>query len=143
VTRKWNIPLTYEPKIEPVKRGDCTQTIRPGRKFSVGDLVRFYVWRGRPYWSKRTTVTEYMPIIIDAEIRIFPDGIVLEYNPEHDGQILSWKRLDFLAALDGIVHPTGEALRDVLIQKNGKIPADGIEAQVIRWNPAGKVGVPA
>ena len=60
--RKWNIPLTYEPKIEPVKRGDCTQTIRPGRKFAVGDLVRFYVWKGRPYWSKWETITGYMPV---------------------------------------------------------------------------------
>lgn len=42
---------------------------------------------------------------------------------------------DLMARFDGIVPPTGEALRDVLISKNGKIPIGGIEAQIIRWKP--------
>jgi len=132
MTRKWNIPLTYQPKIGPVTSGECNQTIRPGRKFAVGDLIRFYTWKGRPYWSKRETITEYMPIIIAGNIIIQEWGLENPYNPlEH----FPWEELDDLAAHDGIVPPTGEALRDVLISKNGKIPASGVEAQIVRWKP--------
>ena len=128
--RKWNLPLTYEPKIEPVKRGDCTQTIRTGRKFKVGDLVRYFTWSGRPYWSKWIFLTGYMPIYLARDITLFPWGfrIVNDFHWNY------WET-DQIARWDGIVPPTGEALRDVLISKNGKIPAEGVEAQIIRWNP--------
>ena len=131
--RKWNLPLTYQPKIQPVREGICTQTIRTGRKFKVGDLVRFYVWEGRPYRSKRTTITEYMPLKEVWEIDIRERGI-MTYNFEgYAAKFYAWVESDWLAALDGILPPTGEALRDVLIQKNGKISSEGIVAQVIRW----------
>lgn len=142
--KKWNIPLTYEPKIEPVKRGECTQTIRTGRKFSVGDLIRFYRWTGKPYRSKRETITGYMSLGWIKAITILPDGIVACFFSEElnleDGvyarcTLWTWDELDEIAKADGIVPPTGEALRDVLIRKNGPIPSKGIEAQIIRWNP--------
>ncbi len=38
----------------------------------------------------------------------------------------------WLAARDGIEPPTGEALRDVLLGMH-TVPADGVEAQVVRW----------
>jgi len=47
VTRKWNLPLTYGPKIAGVLDGTIRQTIRVGRKFSPGDLVSFHGWSGR------------------------------------------------------------------------------------------------
>ena len=133
--RKWRLPLTYQPKVEPVLLGTCRQTIRTGRKKQVGDLIRFFLWTGRPYWSKQINLTEYEPLIETLDIRIFSDGIVLEYESDHDGQILSWRnpKIRFLAWKDGIVPPTGEALRDVLIGKNGKIPVEGIKAQILRW----------
>ena len=40
--------------------------------------------------------------------------------------------LDDLAARDGIEPPTGEALRDVLLEMH-RIPNEGVEAQILRW----------
>lgn len=128
--RKWNIPLTYEPKIEPVRKGECTQTIRTGRKFAVGDLIRFYRWAGKPYRSKRETITGYMVITHEIPLFIHPWGIE---NGKDVAERYLWEQCDKLAESDGIVPPTGEALRDVLVSKNGKIPEGGIEAQIIRW----------
>jgi hypothetical protein len=144
--RKWKLPLTYVPKIEPVSKGECTQTIRtlkvskskkaPGAfiRKEVGDLIRFYVWQGRPYWSKPIPITEYMHLTETWDIVIKKDSIIF-YN--FDGYIQDqqeWKELDWLAIRDGIVPATGEALRDVLMGKN-KIPFSGVEAQILRWNP--------
>ena len=143
--RKWRLPLTYQPKIEPVLLGTCRQTIRIRTKNKktgklsprkeVGDLIRFFLWSGRPYWSKQIDLTEYEPLKEALDIRIFPDGFVREHLPNHDGQIIPWRSTDAesLAVLDGIVPPTGAALHDVLISKNGKIPAEGLEAQILRW----------
>jgi hypothetical protein len=139
--KKWNLPLTYAPKIQPVIDGTCRQTIRTGRKFSVGDTIRFYTWAGRPYHSKRTTSTEYTEIRMAKNITILPKGIVACFFSEElhleDGvyarcTLWTWDQLDELALLDGIVPPTGEALRDVLMSKN-KIPATGIDSQIVRW----------
>jgi hypothetical protein len=130
--KKWNIPLTYEPKIPAVIAGTCMQTIRTGRKFNEGDLIRFYTWQGRPYWSKRTTITEYASISMTFPIGIYPWGIESGKNA---GEWYLWNNCDLLAEKDGIVPPTGETLRDVLIAKNGKIPAEGIDAQIVRWSP--------
>lgn len=141
--RHLSLPLTYAPKIEPVKRGECTQTIRivnytkahpEGNHKHVGDLVRFFTWSGRPYHSKRVWVVErYMTIEWVLNVRIFNRGIKLP-----SGLFAEWgtKYCYDLAALDYISPPTGEALRDVLIGKNGAIPEEGIEMQIIRWDYA-------
>ena len=131
--RKWNLPLTYKPKIESVKRGDCRQTIRMGRKFKEGDLVRFYIWKGKPYRSKRETITEYFLLREVWEIDILPTGISTYDFTGYPHKFYTWVELDWLARRDYITPPTGEALRDVLIEKNGKTPDEGIEAQIIRW----------
>lgn len=70
-----------------------------------------------------------MPLTTAAVILIYPWGIE---NPQDSFEHYPWEELNDLAALDGIVPPTGEALRDVLFSKN-KIPKEGIEAQVLRW----------
>lgn len=144
--RKWNLPLTYAPKIEAVRNGTCTQTIRVTGKTpkKVGDLVSFHGYqngRGTP-WTWRTP---YKTITYIKDITIVGRGIICGFAPEElpseqreEGSFLTyklwlWNELHWLAALDGIVPPTGEALRDVLVGMNGKIPEDGIEAQVIRW----------
>jgi hypothetical protein len=132
MTRKWNLPLTYQQKIQPVIDGKIRQTIRTGRKFNVGDLVRFYVWEGRPYRSKRKTVTEYAEIDYCNNITINHDGITSDIRTAFGLRYLKWNELDFLAKCDGIIPPTGEELKKVLAEKN-KIPASGIEAQVVRW----------
>jgi hypothetical protein len=129
--KKWNIPLTYAPKIQPVIDGTCRQTIRTGRKFSVGDLIRFYTWAGRPYHSKRTTVTEYAEITSVKNCRISKDGIDdMQFQGEFG--LWDWNELDTLAELDGIVPPTGETLRDVLMSKN-RLTSDWVDAQIVRW----------
>ena len=140
--KKWNVPLTYEPKIPKVISGECTQTIRTGRKYRVGDLIRFYTWEGRPYHSKRRTITPYFEIDQIMDMRIFNDIVWIE-NPNIKQIVLfgklykkgdwhPWRDLNWLANLDGINPPTGEELGKVLMSKN-KIPASGIEAQIVRW----------
>jgi len=141
--RKWRLPLTYQPKIEPVLLGTCRQTIRirnmnkkTGKlapRKEVGDLIRFFLWTGRPYWSKQIDLTEYESLKEAHNITIFTDGIRFESAYFEHMEPTPWNSWDFLAGLDGIIPPTGEALRDVLISKNGKIPPEGIEAQILRW----------
>ena len=143
--RDWNLPLTYPPKIEPVKRGECTQTIRfctvskskkhPGEiiRKQVGDRVRFYRWTGRPYWSHPEYITDYMKIIIADNVVVYPEGIL--WVIENDRIEWAHEHMDYIARCDFIDPPTGEALRDVLIGKNGKIPAEGAPAQILRWKP--------
>ena len=133
--RKWNLPLTYQPKIGPVIRGEITQTIRTGRKFSIGDLVRFYIWTFRPYRSPRITITDYAEIIYCNDITINHFGINSNIRQALGyGVVIPWDQLNNLAGLDGIVPPTGEELKRVLAEKN-IIPANGVDAQIIRWKP--------
>ena len=150
--RKWRLPLTYEPKIEPVRKGECRQTIRectiskskqhPGKiiRKEVGDLIRFFGWTGRPYWSKQIVLTEYEPLVTVINILITQDGITRFWHigmktarSYPNGCFMSWEKCGCLAARDYIIPPTGDALRDVLISKNGEIPSEGIEAQILRW----------
>jgi hypothetical protein len=144
--RDWNLPLTYPPKIEPVRRGECTQTLRfctiskskkhPGKiiRKEVGDRVRFYRWTGRPYWSHPEYITGYMTLYNVKDCLVRDTGIDnLTFQGEFG--LWDWGELDALAALDFIDPPTGEALRDVLIGKNVKIPPEGALAQVLRWKP--------
>lgn len=142
--RKWRLPLTYLPKIEPVIKGQCTQTIRvrninkktgkQAPRKEVGDLVQFFRWSGRPYWSHPVTVTGYFPLTEIMDVKLFPNGILLP-----SGLFSAWgTHFSYdLAILDGIVPATGEELGRVLQEKN-KLPKKGIEGQILRWNPKGK-----
>ena len=131
--RKWNLPLTYAPKIAGVQDGSIRQTIRAGRKYRVGDLVSFHGWEGKPYRSKWSFRTPYYPLVMAWPIMIRPGGIEL---PSACGMsYCAWNLLDDLALLDGIDPPTGDALARVL-QGMHSIPEDGIEAQILRWRPA-------
>lgn len=130
--RKWNIPLTYAPKIPGVINGTIRQTIRVGRKFSVGDLVSFHGWAGKPYRSKWSFRTPYYPLIMARPVVIRPGGI--EYLVGSGMAYRAWSMLDEIALLDGIEPPTGEALCIVLHGMH-KIPGEGIEAQILRWRP--------
>jgi len=133
MTRKWNIPLTYEPKIAGVCDGTIRQTIRVGRKFSPGDLVSFHGWEGKPYrspWSFRTPYLELTEVYL---IIIYPDCILAPGG----GAFPPWPafgedELTDLARLDGIEPPTGEALCRVLSEMH-KIPDTGVGAQILRW----------
>ena len=124
--RKWNIPLTYEPKIAGVRDGTIRQTIRAGAKYRIGDLVSFHGWSGRPYRSPWSFRTPYCSLIQVIPITIYPSGI------EAPGEVRRWDLLDEIARLDGIEPPTGEALCRVLSGMH-KIPDEGVEAQILRW----------
>ena len=124
--RKWNIPLTYAPKIAGVLAGSIRQTIRTGRKFSPGDLVSFHGWEGKPYRSKWSFRTPYAPLKDVIPITIRADGV------EAPREFRPWCLLDEIARLDGIDPPTGEALCRVLSGMH-KIPDTSIEAQILRW----------
>lgn len=130
--RKWNLPLTYAPKIEAVRNGTCTQTIRITGKIpkKVGDLISLHGYengRGTP-WTWRMPykeITEVIPMFVfGTGVKLFLANQWVYYG---------WHQMNWIATLDGIVPPTGEALRDVLVGMNGKIPEEGVEAQVIRW----------
>ena len=119
--------ITYEPKIEPVKDGRCTQTIRKGCKVSDCDEILFHGWAGRPYrskwdWRKRVKVYEVIDIEISSEGMLI-DGILHAWT--------SWYP-DRLAEYDFIYPPTGEELRDVLFGLNA-VPAEPEKYQIIRW----------
>ena len=124
--KKWNLSLTYLPKIPGVCDCSIRQTIRAGGKFEVGDLVSFHGWEGVPYRSKWSFRTPYITLVAVIPIQIYPGGI------EMGEGYLPWASLDDLARLDGIDPPIGEALRDVLVT-TCKIGEDRIEAQVLRW----------
>jgi hypothetical protein len=125
--KKHNIALTYAPKIEAVLDGRCTQTIRAGRRFEVGDLVSFHGWEGVPYRSKWSFKTPYKKILEVYNVRFFEWGF-LHNGTEHIWRGSVCKRV---AERDYINPPTGEALRDVLFGLNAK--GSHFEAQIIRW----------
>ncbi|MCK5217114.1 MAG: hypothetical protein KAJ93_04970 [Methanosarcinales archaeon] len=134
--RKLVMSLTYQPKIEPVKEGRCTQTIRKGRRVAVGDEILFHGWSGMPYrskwdWRKRVTVTTVINIIVHEEGIARPP-----YTCEFvSGPVCHWEDnyCNELAKLDFIDPPTGEALRDVLFGLNDA-PDSPEEYQIIRWS---------
>lgn len=124
--------LIYEPKIEPVRDGRCTQTIRKGRKVSVGDSILFHGWEGKPYrskwsWQRRVTVSKAIQILIHDE------GIS-EVRKDWIGPVSHWwgNYCKALAVDDFIEPATGEALRDVLF-KFGGAPSAPEKYQIIRW----------
>ena len=131
--RKWNMALTYEPKIVGVLSGDVVQTIRVGRKFAVGDVVSFHGWEGRPYHSKWSFRTPYVALVDVCDILMSDAGIEFQKSGAVElGVLVPWSNLDELARCDGIVPPTGAALKAVLM--SGVKSKKSIEAQIIRWN---------
>ena len=120
--------ITYQPKIEPVLDGRCTQTIRTGRNVSAGDEILFHGWSGKPYrskwdWRKRVEVKVIIPLLISSYGFRRPDSSWIRWGCNTANE---------LAALDFIDPPTGEALRDVLFSLNCA-PKEPAEYQIIRW----------
>ncbi|MFA4971981.1 MAG: hypothetical protein WC683_05160 [bacterium] len=144
--KKHNLPLTYPPKIAAVLAEECTQTIRPGRRFAIGDLLSLHGWEGKPYRSKWSFRTPYWPLVSVDDIWIERGGIRLTADTTYcqvdqirvEPILVPWTLLDRLAAKDGIVPPTGEELGRVLLgmhEKAVKRAGGSFPAQIIRWCP--------
>jgi len=130
--KKHVMPLTYAPKIEPVRSGRCNQTIRKGRRFAVGDEILLHDWIGKPYrtkwgWRMRVKVTQVINILVSGDSVVFIDQPVRYKCAWNDEPVNDLAREDYIDP------PTGEALRGVLFGLNGA--PDGVgEYQVIRWS---------
>lgn len=131
--KKHVMAITYKPKIEPVRNGKCTQTIRMTDKFKVDDQILLHGWNGLPYhskwsWRKRITISEVINVQIDFDFGIkafYPNNVYFSWFGWDDPEA------DKLAALDFIDPPTGIELRNVLTKLN-KAKA-GTIYQIIRW----------
>lgn len=130
---KFNLPLTYAPKIEGVRNGTIRQTIRKGQRYFPGDLIAFHGWEDKPYRSSWTDRTPYYRLTEVISCSVHHWGIWIG-REMHD-----WDSpfCDDLARRDGIVPPTGSALAEVLGQLNGGVNTWS-EAQILRWARAGR-----
>jgi len=126
---KYNLMITYEPKIQGVLEGTCTQTIRVGEKFKVGDYISFHGWVGRPYRSKWSWRTPYWEVIEVINIQLHNAGIY--FCDEGRAYLWSDKEIDDLAILDGV--ESGLLLRDYFNPLFDGYEWQKIAAQVIRW----------
>lgn len=136
--------FTAEFKIEAVRSGKCTQTIRPLGKRPVQekDTILFHGWEGRPYFSKWNWRMGVEVIkVINCEM--FEDGVVLETpdysEPDENDEYyfydkdtpLPWDWLKELAILDGF--NTWDDMW-LYFTENYKLGFDvGKKFQIIRW----------
>lgn len=127
---KHTMALTYPPKINAVKSGECRQTIRRVGKRIIEptDVITFHGWIGRPYrskwsWRKEVVVVEVIPIEISKE-GMFIDGIMHAWTSWYSAR---------LAEYDYIDPATGEGLKDVLFKLNGRVPDEPMECRIIQW----------
>ena len=109
------IPMSYAPKLDAVFDGTCTQTIRRGLKYAVGERRWIYEWSGKPYrskWGRRMLVE-----ITDVQ-RVELNELTLDFTTDTGATVFTcgWAQEDArrLAADDHIDPPTGLGLRDVL-----------------------------
>ncbi|MBW2632215.1 MAG: hypothetical protein JRC90_10770 [Deltaproteobacteria bacterium] len=112
------------PKLEGLFDSSIRETISMGFKFSIGDLIFFHGWKGRPYqsdWSYRTRsfrITEVYNVYITVNGITWVGGTGTR-TPDWD--LVPWgdSRIDHIAKLDEIVPPTD----------------GGYRAQILRWVP--------
>lgn len=121
--------ITYKPKIEPVRSGECRQTIRKGRRFSVGDSILIHGWVDRPYrskwsWRIRVEVHKIQNISIDERgIHRASPAVPIRWGSQ---------TLKEIAEKDYIEPATGEELKNVLFGLNG-VPTEPEPYQIVRW----------
>jgi len=123
-----NMGFTYTPKIEAVKDGRCTQTIRYVNKRTIkeGDFLNLFTWSSKPYrspwsWRLKVRVREVITIsVTDYGVRCG------EWEKPWDSY---WIRK--LSEHDFIDPPTGAELKKVLEGMHGALK--GQVFQIIRW----------
>ena len=108
---KYNLPLTYAPKIPGVLDGSIRQAFLSGRRFVVGDNISF------------NDSDEYFELKQVIDCTIYPNGFrVTNFYYWTDWEI------ETLAKWEGIDPPTGVELGRMLVGM-------GIlgQAQIVRW----------
>ena len=113
------LPMTYPPKIEAVKSGECRQTIRRGWRFWVGDEILFHGWSGKPYrskwdWRLRVKLFNVHDVILSEDL-VEEEWALNKWTHHWDGAVMN-----FVAKEDHIDPPTGPALKDLLKEMYGK-----------------------
>jgi len=140
--------MTYKPKIEAVKNGDCRRTTRiynEKNPFKVGDHIIIHGWEGRPYWSKwnwrrpKELVTTVIDMIALEHTATFcQNPITGKYIGTESLRTLSlpWhdELMDELAKLDGIVPATGPEYKSILEAFHGSFAKYApVRFQIIEW----------
>jgi len=137
-----SLPITYRPKADAVFAGKCHSAICRGNKYAVGDTLLIYEWTGKPRRSKRGR--RLRAVVTETEsVGLYHDGFVFPCHgtrPSHWQGTTWWQEdaADQLAIEDGIVPPTGVALRATLMKLNGA-DWEG-EYQIVHWRPEAKGG---
>ena len=138
-SRKWWLALTYSPKVEAVRDGRCTQTIRAGWQKQEGDQVAFHGWEGVPRHSRWSWRTEYFPLIEVIDIRVVVAGIIMQDTSRLNlGWIwYPWKDpiVEGIAERDFIFPPTGKELGRILLSMHKIDNLNGSPFQILRWRP--------
>jgi len=140
--------MTYAPKVEAIKNGDCRQTTRiynEKNPFRPNDMILNHGWEGRPYWSKwswrrpKERVAQVIDMLAFDNIATFYQNPITGMNvgteslklvslPWHD------EVMDELARLDGIAPATGPEYKSVLEGFHGRFAQfDPARFQIIRW----------
>ena len=129
------MPFTYEPKIPAVLDGRCSQSIRAGSKFNVGDSILMYSWKGTPY-SKGASWTNRMSVEVIQVIPIIVSEAGVKFPKSYGDKIVPWTHewINGLAEMDFIDPPTGEALRDELLDYLNLPEGEEADCQIIRWS---------
>jgi len=140
--------MTYAPKVEAIKNGDCRQTTRiynEKNPFKVGDMVLIHGWDGRPYWSKwswrrpKEPVTQIIDMIVTEDSAMFYQNPItgrLIVTESLKTMALPWHDdvMDELARLDGIAPATGLEFKSVLEGFHGRFAQFApVQFQIIRW----------
>lgn len=118
--RKYNMAVTYPPKVDAVMRGLCTITTREGWHRQVGDEILIHEWEGKPYRSKWGRRIKW-EIIALLNIEVFEDKITAYPMSDDNVEvqiIYRWEQLDSLARMEFIEPPTGIEYRNVLSKLN-------------------------
>jgi len=145
---KLNLPLTYGPKIEAVKKGDCFQTIRElnqERPKTLEDKIRFHTWVNRPYrskWDWRSPLldlTEILRIMHDpfngwnwASLRECNHSGLFFHHAESRINNLELLRL---AQMDHVYYKSEETFTDIFEVIHPHMRYSCVGFEVLRWNP--------
>lgn len=143
----YNLPLTYPPKIEPVKRRECHQTIRKlnqSKPKNIGDDIRFHTWAGKPYYSKWDWRSDLWPL--NEVLRIAYNPFPLNQgwywaelvNYQDSGvylhravQKITPLELLGLAQMDYITPP--ESMTDLFLKMHPEMKNSYVGFEVLRW----------